>query len=163
MSTSTIKIFTCGGTIDKIYYDAKDDFHIGEPQILEILKDARITREFDLVSLFKKDSLELTDEDRAILRDAIINTRETSILVTHGTDTMVDTGKFLQGIEGKTIVITGSMTPARFRVTDAVFNVGMAFVSAQTLPPGVYIAMNGRIFDPLNTWKNVPEHRFEEL
>lgn len=163
MSTSTIKIFTCGGTIDKIYYDAKDDFHIGDPQVLEILKDARITPKFELVLLFKKDSLEITNEDRAVLRDAIINASETSILVTHGTDTMVDTGKFLQGIDGKTIVITGSMSPARFRITDAVFNVGMAFVSVQTLPPGVYIAMNGRIFDPLKAWKNVPEHRFEDL
>ncbi len=163
MSTPSIKIFTCGGTIDKIYFDAKGEYHIGEPQVTGIFKEALVTFDFDLVSLFKKDSLEITDEDRAMVRDAVIEAPEKRILITHGTDSMVATGKALQGIADKTIVITGAMQPARFRVTDATFNVGLAIGALQALPPGVYIAMSGRIFDPMKTRKNVAEHRFENV
>ena len=84
------------------------------------------------------------------------------IVITHGTDTMVDTAKVLMGIPGKTVVLTGSMQPARFRNTDAVFNLGVAIAAVQTLPPGVYLAMNGRIFNPERTHKNREQGRFVE-
>ena len=161
MTNSAIKIFTCGGTIDKIYFDVKSDYHIGEPQALQILKVANITAEFDLVSLMKKDSLEMTDADRQIVRDAASKTDAKHIVITHGTDTMVNTGQALQGLDDKTIVITGAMQPALFHKTDAIFNVGSAIAACQALPPGVYITMNGQIFDAMRAKKNVAEHRFE--
>ncbi len=163
MSGPSIKIFTTGGTIDTIYVGAKGEYHVGEPQVTGILNEALVTFDYDLVSLFKKESLEITDEDRAMIRDAVIEAPEKRILITHGTDTMVTTGRALQGIDDKTIVITGAMQPACFRVTDANFNLGLAACALQTLPPGVYIAMSGRIFDPMKARKNVAECRFEDL
>ncbi len=158
-----IDIFTTGGTIDKIYFDAKSDYKVGDPQIAELLRDANLTLDYRVTSLLRKDSLEMTDDDRQQIRDAIEASDATGIVVTHGTDTMIETGRRLQGITGKTIVLTGSMQPARFRSTDAIFNVASAITAAQTLPPGVYIAMNGRIFDPLSLRKNDDLNRFEEL
>ena len=156
-----IEIFTTGGTIDKIYFDAKSDYEIGDPQIVELLRDANLTVAYQVTSLMRKDSLELTDEDRQTVRDAVERSVAKNIVITHGTDTMIATGKFLQGIEGKTIVFTGAMQPARFRFTDAIYNVASAITAAQTLPPGVYIAMNGQIFDPQQARKNVEMNRFE--
>ncbi len=158
-----IEIFTTGGTIDKQYFDAKSDYQVGEPQIVELLREANITLDYRVTPLLRKDSLELTDADRELIRTAIGKTTATRIVITHGTDTMIDTGKTLHGLTDKTIVLTGSMQPARFRTTDAVFNVASAITAAQTLPPGVYIAMNGRIFDPQSCRKNIEENRFEEL
>lgn len=157
-----IEIFTTGGTIDKIYFDAKSSFQVGDSPLGELLKEANLTVEFRISEILRKDSLELTDEDRALIREQISASQSTHIVVTHGTDTMVETGKALAGVKGKTIVLTGAMQPARFRSTDALFNVAAAITAAQTLPEGVYIAMNGRIFDPLTTIKNVEENRFEE-
>ncbi len=158
-----IDIFTTGGTIDKIYFDAKSDYEVGDPQIAELLRDANLTLDYRVTSLLRKDSLEMTDDDRQQIRDAIEASDAAGIVVTHGTDTMIETGRRLQGITGKTIVLTGAMQPARFRSTDAIFNVASAITAAQTLPPGVYIAMNGRIFDPLSMRKNVELNRFEEI
>jgi L-asparaginase len=156
-----IEIFTTGGTIDKIYFDAKSDYEIGDPQIAELLRDANLTVDYKVTSLLRKDSLELTDEDRKKVREAVENSAAEHIVITHGTDTMITTGRFLQGIEGKTIVLTGAMQPARFRFTDAIYNVASAITAAQTLPAGVYVAMNGQIFDPLHARKNVGLNRFE--
>lgn len=156
-----IEIFTTGGTIDKIYFDAKSDYEIGDPQITELFRDANLTVDYKVTSLLRKDSLELTDEDRQLIRDAVENSGAKNIVITHGTDTMIATGKFLQGIVAKTIVLTGAMQPARFRFTDAIYNVASAITAAQTLPAGVYIAMNGQIFDPLHARKNVEQNRFE--
>lgn len=158
-----IEIFTTGGTIDKIYFDAKSSFQIGEPQILELLKEANLTLEVKVTPLLRKDSLELSDTDRLAIRDAVAASSQTRIVITHGTDTMVQTAMQLLEIPGKTIVLTGAMQPARFRATDALFNVASALTAVQTLPAGVYIAMNGRIFDPRTTRKNVPENRFETI
>ncbi len=157
-----IKFFTTGGTIDKIYFDAKGEYAIGEPQVSTLLADVNIGFEFEIESLLKKDSLDLTDADRALIRERVTAEMATLIIITHGTDTMIQTARALKDISGKTIVLTGAMQPARMRVTDAGFNLGTAIAAVQTLPAGVYIAMNGRIFDPENSRKNVAEHRFEE-
>jgi L-asparaginase len=157
-----IKFFATGGTIDKVYFDAKSEYEVGSPQVSELLKDANVTFDHEIESVLRKDSLDMTDDDRALVRDRIAADPATHIVVTHGTDTMIQTARALKGIPGKTIVLTGSMQPARLRVTDAAFNLGTAVAAAQTLPPGVYIAMNGRIFDPETSRKNVADHRFEE-
>ncbi|HKI50464.1 MAG TPA: asparaginase domain-containing protein [Geothermobacteraceae bacterium] len=158
-----VEIFTTGGTIDKLYFDAKSNFQIGDPQILELLREANLTLELKVTPLLRKDSLEMTDADRETIRQAVIASAEQQIVITHGTDTMVQTALQLLEIPGKTIVLTGSMQPARFRATDALYNVASALTATQTLPAGVYIAMNGRIFDPRKTRKNVAENRFEEM
>ncbi len=158
-----IKLFTTGGTIDKIYFDAKSEYEVGPPQVVEILKEAHVTLDCAIESLLSKDSLEMTAEDRRLIRQRVETDPCPRIVITHGTDTMVETALGLRGIAGKTIVLTGSMQPARFKVTDAVFNIGVAVGAVQGLPPGVYIAMNGRIFDPARTRKNVGDNCFEEV
>ena len=157
-----IQLFAAGGTIDKVYFDAKSEYEVGPPQIEELLREANVTLDIAVESLLRKDSLEMTDADRAMIRAHIEAAACPRIVLTHGTDTMIDTARALRGIPGKTIVLTGSMQPAMFKVTDAVFNVGMAVAAAQTLPPGVYVAMNGRIFDPEHSRKNRDLRCFEE-
>lgn len=158
-----IRIFTTGGTIDKVYFDAKSEFEVGEPLIGAILEEARSGFEFGLESLMRKDSLEVTDEDRQLIRQAVEAAPESRIIVTHGTDTMVQTGHALSGIENKTIVLVGSLNPARFRSTDAVFNIGLAVGAVQCMSAGVYVAMNGRIFDIDKVRKNRDANRFEDI
>ena len=113
-----------------------------------------------VTQLMRKDSLELTDADRQAIHDAVAASDADKILVTHGTDTMVDTARVLADIACKTIVLTGAMQPATLRNSDAEFNVGFALAATQTLPPGVYIAMNGEVFDPAETRKDRSAHRF---
>ena len=161
MVKSTIKIFTTGGTIDKIYFDDRSEYQVGEPQIGSVLKEANVTQRYDITPLLRKDSLDLTDDDRQLIYQAAISCPQTRIIVTHGTDTMVATANVLKKVTDKTIVLTGAMQPAKFRFTDAVFNIACAFISVQLLPAGVYIAMNGRIFDPEQTRKNRKLNRFE--
>ena len=156
-------IVTTGGTIDKIYFDAKSDYQVGEPQIGGILEDFRVAFRFHVIPLLRKDSLFVTDADRQLLRDTIAAQDEAHVLVTHGTDSMVQTAEVLAGIPGKTIVLTGALNPARFEGSDAVFNIGCAVGAVQSLPEGVYIAMNGRIWDPRKVRKNVDANRFESI
>jgi len=156
-----IKILTAGGTIDKIYFDANSEFKIGDPQIGELLREANVSFDYTVSSLMRKDSLDMTDEDRMRIREAVLATEEDRILITHGTDTMAETGRSLAGIENKTVVMTGSMQPARLRVSDAIFNIGFAIAALQQLQPGVYIAMNGQVFDALHVHKNWEQQRFE--
>jgi L-asparaginase len=158
-----IRIFTTGGTIDKIYFDMKSEFQVGEPQIDQLLHEANISFDYDTESIFRKDSLELTEEDRRFILERILSDPNQRILVIHGTDTMVETAKRLEGQSEKTIVLTGSMQPARFRESDAVFNIGYAIAAVQLLPPGVYIAMNGQIFYPYQAQKNVGLNKFENI
>jgi L-asparaginase len=158
-----IKFLTTGGTIDKVYFDAKSEFEVGPPQVSELLHDANVTFEYAVESILRKDSLDMTDADRTLIRERVAADPASHIVVTHGTDTMILTALALKGIPGKTIMLTGSMQPARLRVTDAVFNLGAAVVAVQTLPPGIYIAMNGRIFNPDRCRKNVASHSFEEI
>lgn len=156
-----IQIFTTGGTIDKVYFDALSEFQIGNPQVGRVLADAGVVDDYAVQSLLRKDSLEVTEQDRAQIRAQVQSCAASKVLITHGTDTMVDTGLALLGIEGKTIVLVGAMQPAGLRVTDAEFNIGFAWAALQTLPEGVYIAMNGRVFDPRKARKNRAAHCFE--
>lgn len=159
----TLRIFTTGGTIDKVYFDAKSEYEVGEPVVGRILHDAGVTFDFTVKELLKKDSLDLTDDDRAAIRAAVEADPAERILITHGTDTMPETGRALVGIPGKTIVLTGSLSPARFQSSDAVFNIGCAIGAVQSLPPGVYVAMNGRVFKADRVRKNRQANRFEEI
>ncbi|MBN8569508.1 MAG: asparaginase [Ignavibacteria bacterium] len=154
-------IVTTGGTIDKIYFDDKSDFQVGDPQIGRILEELGVAFRFTVIPIIRKDSLHITEGDRELLRATIAAQSTRHVLVTHGTDTMVDTAKVLAGLDDKTIVMTGALNPARFRGSDAEFNIGTAVGAVQSLPPGVYIAMNGRIWDPLKVRKNVAANRFE--
>jgi L-asparaginase len=158
-----IHFITTGGTIDKVYFDAKSEYEVGPPQVREVLQDAHVTFEFDVESVLAKDSLDLTDADRRLIRERVAASPCERIVVTHGTDTLVETARCLKGIAGKTIVLTGSMQPARFRNTDAVFNLGTAIAAAQSLPAGVYLAMNGCIFDPDRARKDRAKGCFEEV
>jgi L-asparaginase len=157
----SIKIFTTGGTLDKVYFDANSEFQVGEPGVVEVLHEANVAFSYDVEPLMRKDSLDLTDDDRALIRERVADDPANRILITHGTDTMIQTALLLSGIQGKTIVLTGSMQPARLRVSDAAFNVGAAVIAVQTLPPGVYLIMNGCVFDPKMARKNRDRHRFE--
>ncbi|NND00143.1 MAG: asparaginase [Gammaproteobacteria bacterium] len=157
-----IKIFTTGGTIDKTYFDQKSTYQVGEPQASGVLERANVVVDYQVVSIMQKDSLDLDDSDREKIRQAIAAEPGGNIIVTHGTDTMIKTAEFLRHIADKTIVLTGSMYPAQYRDSDAIFNLGCALIGAQLLEPGVYIAMNGRIFDPGKSVKNVALNRFEE-
>jgi L-asparaginase len=154
-----IQFITTGGTIDKIYFDSLSKFEVGDPQIKTILTDALVDFDYDVVALMKKDSLEMTDEDRQAIRSHIENDDGRYYVVTHGTDTMSVTAEALEGLEDKTIVLTGALTPARFRTTDAVFNVGMAVAAVQAAEPGVYIVMSGQVFEAGHVRKNRAEKR----
>ena len=160
--TQKVHIITTGGTIDKVYFDAKSEFEVGESEVPEILERSNVTRPFEVTNLLRKDSLDLTDDDRALIRRAVAESPHAWVVVTHGTDTMVQTAELLEGVPDKTVVLTGSLVPARFRDSDAAFNVAVAFAAVQCLPPGVYVAMNGRIFDPSHARKNREANRFEE-
>ena len=158
--SDVIDIFTTGGTIDKVYFDALSEFQIGPAAIPDMLRENNVHVPHRVTQLMRKDSLELDDADRAAIRAAVEGSEAAHILVTHGTDTMVVTGRVLAGISGKTIVMTGAMQPASVRASDAEFNVGFALAAAQTLPAGVYVAMNGMIFDPMTTEKDRSAGRF---
>jgi len=154
-------IVTTGGTIDKVYFDDKSDYQIGAPQIGEILAQIGVAFRFEVVPVLRKDSLHLTDDDRRLVRDAIARQPQRHVLVTHGTDTMVETAQALTGLGDKVIVLTGALNPARFTGSDAVFNIGCAVGAVQALPAGVWIAMNGRAWDPAKVRKNRAANRFE--
>jgi L-asparaginase len=157
-----LTIVTTGGTIDKIYFDDKSSFQVGAPQIGEILSAIGVAFTFDVIPIMRKDSLHITAEDRDLVRRTIEAQPARHVLVTHGTDTMVETARVLQGLPGKVVVLTGALNPARFQGSDAVFNIGTAVGAVQSLPDGVYIAMNGRVWDPTRVRKNVAANRFEQ-
>lgn len=158
-----IRFVTTGGTIDKIYFDAMSQFEVGESQLRHILTEGLVAFDYDVVSLFQKDSLDLTDADRMEICRFIEEDDGTHYVVTHGTDTMPETAEVLSSIKGKSIVLTGALSPARFRTTDAVFNVGMAVAAVQVVEPGVYIAMSGQVFSAGSVRKNRDENRFEPV
>ncbi|MCZ8062822.1 asparaginase domain-containing protein [Silanimonas sp.] len=155
-------IVTTGGTIDKVYFDDKSDYQVGEPQIGTILRELGVAFRFTVIPALRKDSLHITDDDRQMVRTLIAAQPQKHVLITHGTDTMVETAKVLADL-GKTIVLTGALSPARFRGSDTEFNVGCAVGAVQSMPPGVYIAMNGRVWDPFKVRKNVAANRFEAI
>ncbi len=158
-----LKIITTGGTIDKLYFDDLSEYQIGKPVIDELLRSFQVGFEFEVVPLLKKDSIYLTDDDRELIRKVIEKSSEQHFLITHGTDTMIETAKYLQGIPDKTIVLTGALTPARFNSTDAIFNIGCAVSAVQTQPEGVWVVMSGLVWEPDKVRKNRQANCFESI
>ena len=156
-----IKILCTGGTFDKIYYDALSDYQIGEPQVGWILEQAGVNFSYEIESILKKDSLDITDQDREHIVAKVKAQSCNKIVITHGTDTMVKTAQTLKTVTDKTIVLVGAMQPARFRDSDALYNVGFATSAVSILPSGIYIAMNGQLFDADEVKKNRDAGRFE--
>jgi len=158
-----LTVITTGGTIDKIYYDAKSDYQVGEPEIGRILEDVGAVFPWRIVPLMRKDSLEMEHADRVQVRATVQQLNGRHFLVTHGTDTMVDTARHLEGLSGRVIVLTGALHPARFIGSDAVFNIGCAVGAVQCLDPGVYIVMNGCVWQPDQVRKNRERNCFEAI
>lgn len=158
-----IQILTTGGTLDKVYFDANSKFEIGESPLPELLRESNIQDGYEIRELMRKDSLELTDQDRESILEAVKASERKRILITHGTDTMAQTAQILKPLTDRTIVLTGAMQPARMRRTDANFNIGFAWAAAQLLPPGVYIAMNGEVFEAGAVRKNLEAQKFERI
>ncbi len=157
-----IKFFAVGGTIDKVYFDALSRYEVGDSNIGDILKNARVNFDYEIASLLKKDSLDMTEQDRLIVLRAVQGELNDKIIITHGTDTMIETAEALSPIKDKVIVLTGAMEPAKFKTSDAVFNIGSAVAAVQVLPVGIYLAISGRIFTPDNVQKNRDQKQFEE-
>ncbi|GAB4520582.1 MAG: asparaginase domain-containing protein [Anaerolineae bacterium] len=158
-----IHILTTGGSIDKVYSPVVSDLVIGEPQIARILNEAYANLEVVVDQLFRKDSLEITDEDRALIHEKVRTSPHRQIVISHGTDTLTLTARALMDIPDKVIVLTGAMQPAAFKQSDAAFNIGCALGAVQALSPGVYVVMSGRIFHPEKTRKNVLTNQFESV
>lgn len=158
-----IKILTVGGTIDKVYFDQLSDYQVGVPGVREILEDLPIGFDYEIESLMRKDSLDMTAEDRKLVRDKVDSTDATKILITHGTDTMIETARSLKLDAGKCVVLTGALAPAGFKTSDAEFNVGMAIGVLAARDSGVHIVMNGCLFDPATCRKNRDAQRFEAV
>jgi L-asparaginase len=161
-NSNGILILTTGGTIDKVYFDTKGGYQVGAPMVEQILRHGRVTAAVSVVELLRKDSLDMDDADRALIRDAVIDSEAARIIVTHGTDTMVETAQALNGIPGKTIVLTGALQPGRFADSDAPFNLGMAIAAVQVLGAGVYIVANGTVFEGGQVRKNIALNQFEK-
>ncbi|VAW42362.1 asparaginase/glutaminase [hydrothermal vent metagenome] len=155
-----LKIVTTGGTIDKLYFDDASEYKIGQPVIGELLKAFNVAFKFEVLSLMKKDSLYITDDDRELIKKVIEKSDEQHFIITHGTDTMVETANYLSDINGKTIVLTGALTPAKFQNTDAIFNIGCAIAAVQTLKHGTWVVMNGLVWHPQTVAKSRDENRF---
>ncbi len=153
-------IVTTGGTIDKVYFDAASEFSVGDSVVADLLRQAHVEQPYEVVEVLRKDSLDITPEDRELVRETIAAREEHHVIVTHGTDTMTATAQVLQSLVEKTIVLTGALAPARFAQSDATFNVGMAFAAAETLSPGVYIVMNGQVFEAGAVRKDRDQNRF---
>jgi L-asparaginase len=158
-----IRFITTGGTIDKIYFDATSQYEVGESNVKHILGDGLVNFDYDIVPMFQKDSLEFTDENRQALKEFIESDDSSLYVITHGTDTMVETAAKLNSIPHKTILLTGSLSPARFKTTDAIFNIGMAVAAVQSVEPGVYLVMNGQVFAEGEVIKNRAANRFEKI
>ena len=159
--TQPILVLTTGGTIDKNYFDALSEYRIVDSGIPALLAEARVAVPFRVVELMRKDSLDLTEADRALIAAAARQAPEGRIVITHGTDTMTETAQVLAAeVPGKTMVLTGALSPARFAETDAPFNLGMAFAAAQACPAGVWIAMSGQVFDGLKVRKDREAGKF---
>ncbi len=162
-SQSTIAVLLTGGTIDKHYNESKGELDFVDTHIPELLKLGRNLAEIEIVPVMLKDSLQLDDHDRQKILQASRNAPSNKIVITHGTDTMVATAKVLAKHDlNKTIVLLGAMVPFVFKHSDAMFNMGFALAAVQTLPEGVYIAMNGKVFNWDEVVKNTVKGQFEE-
>jgi L-asparaginase len=160
----SIRVFVTGGTFDKNYNEIDGTLVFGDTHVSELLKLGRCKVPIKVRTLMMIDSLEMTPADRQIIVDNCISCREEMIVITHGTDTMVDTAQRLgEQVSHKTIVLTGAMIPFTFGSSDGLFNMGSAVAFVQALPHGVYIAMNGRVFSWGNVRKNRRLGEFEEI
>ncbi len=159
-----IKIFVTGGTFDKEYNDSNGQLFFKETHLREMLELGRSRIDVDIDTLMLIDSLDMTEEDREKIAQNCLIANEGHIVITHGTDTMVETAKVLASeIKNKTIVLTGAMVPYVFRSSDGLFNLGAALAFAQILPAGIYIAMNGKYFNWDNVRKNKEIGEFEAI
>jgi L-asparaginase len=159
-----IRIFVTGGTFDKEYDEISGRLYFQDSHVPEMLKLGRCHLDLEIRTLMMIDSLEMSDSDRQIIVEQCRTAPEDRIVVTHGTDTMVETARALQDAElSKTIVLTGAMVPYKFGSSDGLFNLGSALAFAQTLPAGVYVAMNGRFFAANRVRKNKTAGIFEEV
>ena len=158
-----LEILTTGGTIDKVYFDKKSNYEVGDPFVEELLHKMNVNISFMVKSLMRIDSLDMTDIHREEILNYIMNSNANNFLITHGTDSIVETAIYLKKISDKTIVLTGSLKPAIFIDNDAIFNVGSALTSAQILKNGVYIVINGQVFNPDNVRKNLEKNIFEKI
>ena len=159
-----IRILVTGGTFDKEYNELTGELFFKDTHLSEMLKLGRCRVDVDVRTLMMIDSLDMTEQDRVMIADNCMKAEEKKIIITHGTDTMADTAKFLAGkVTGKTIVLTGAMIPYKFGSSDGLFNLGSAMAFVQSLPQGVYVAMNGKYFHWDNVRKNRKTGQFEEL
>ena len=165
-----IAIFITGGTFDKTYNELNGELFFKKSHLQEMLALGRSRLPVRAVTLMMKDSLLMTDVDRAVIAKACKTAQEKHIVITHGTDTMEHTARYLakalddqKTANTKTIILTGAMVPYKFGSSDGLFNLGSALAYAQMLPPGVYVAMNGRYFSWDNVRKNKKIGHFEEL
>jgi len=159
-----IRIFITGGTFDKEYNELNGQLYFKDSHLADLLAMGRSRVPVAIRTLMMVDSLEMTAEDRELIIHQCNNCDETQIVITHGTDTMTVTAQALaQNVPGKTIILTGAMIPIKFGSSDGLFNLGSALAFAQTLPAGVYVAMNGRYFNWDNVWKNTQTGIFEEI
>ncbi len=159
-----IRIFITGGTFDKEYNELNGQLYFKDTHMNDLLKMGRSRVPVEIRTLMMIDSLEMTSEDRELIIHQCNSCEETKIVITHGTDTMAETAKALaKKVLDKTIILTGAMIPIKFGSSDGLFNLGSSLAFAQTLPAGVYIAMNGRCFTWDNVWKNKQTGIFEEL
>ncbi len=159
-----IRVFVTGGTFDKEYNELEGRLFFKETHLPEMLTLGRSKLQVTIQTLMMVDSLEMKESDRRAILDHCLSASEQRIVITHGTDTMEETARALgPGIGGKTVVLTGAMVPYKFGSSDGLFNLGSALAFVQTLPPGVFIAMNGRYFAWNNVRKNRATGQFEEL
>ncbi len=158
-----VRILVIGGTFDKEYDELEGKLYFRDTHLPEMLELGRCKVKVDIRTLMMIDSLEMTETDRKIILENCIRCNEDNIVITHGTDTMEETARLLgEASIKKTIILTGAMVPFKFGSSDGLFNLGSALAFAQSLPPGVYIAMNGRFFRWDNVRKNRKTGEFEE-
>jgi L-asparaginase len=159
-----IRIFITGGTFDKEYNELTGQLYFKDTHLHDLLEMGRSQLDLEIRTLMMIDSLEMTDEDRELIAHQCRHCEENRIVITHGTDTMAITASVLaEKVKDKTIVITGAMVPYKFGSSDGMFNLGSALAFVQTLPFGVYIAMNGKIFEGKNVKKNKSTGEFETI
>ena len=160
----TVRIFVTGGTFDKEYNELTGELIFKDTHVPEMLTLGRSKVPVEVNTLMLIDSLDMTDSDREQIAKKCLATTEDKIVITHGTDTMVQTAEFLaKNVVNKTIVLTGAMVPYKFSSSDGMFNLGSAIAFSQVLNHGVYIAMNGRIFNWDNVFKNKTTGEFQAL
>jgi L-asparaginase len=163
MTGEHILILTTGGTIDKEYFDALSRYQITDTMVSKMLTVARVTHPYTVQEVMRKDSIDMTDEDRSLIVERVASASATRIIITHGTDSITKTALALSKCRHKIIVLTGALAPARFSESDAAFNLGMAFAAVQTASAGVYIAINGSVFRGDEIVKNRELGRFVRI